>query len=182
MAQNRQPPLDGPRELRRSGSNIDDHLTCLGTKRSLPHGEIEQQSHGGPSAGPKPEPMTVPRGASRSNRRSIRVGSGRRADSFQAGHASSILVTRSSASLLVNSAFNVPKLFEHPDDKNSQAGHVYSMIIGARCAEAPCQIRLHGPSNRVCEVDQAASVPNSCPISKSGINLELDPLLGNGAN
>jgi hypothetical protein len=59
----------GPRKLRRSGSSIDDHLTCLGTKRSLPHGEIEQQSHAGPSAGPKPEPMTVPRGASRSNRR-----------------------------------------------------------------------------------------------------------------
>jgi hypothetical protein len=50
---------------------------------------------------------------------------------FQAGHASSILVTRSRALLLANSAFNVPKLFEHPDDKNNQAGHVYFMIISA---------------------------------------------------
>ena len=57
--------------------------------------QIEQQSHAGPFAGPKPESMRVPRGASRSNQRRIRVGSGRRADSFQAGHASSILVTRS---------------------------------------------------------------------------------------
>jgi hypothetical protein len=39
---------------------------------------------------------------------------------FQAGHASSILVTRSSASLLVNSLFSLPKLFEHPDEKNNQ--------------------------------------------------------------
>ena len=27
--------------------------------------------------------------------------------------------------------FSVPKLFEHSDDKNDQAGDVYSMIIGA---------------------------------------------------
>ena len=31
--------------------------------------QIEQQSHAGPFAGPKPESMTVPRGARRSNRR-----------------------------------------------------------------------------------------------------------------
>ena len=37
-----------------------------------------------------------------------------------AGHASSILVTRSEASLLVNSAFNGAKLFEHTDDQNNQ--------------------------------------------------------------
>jgi hypothetical protein len=37
---------------------------------------------------------------------------------FQAGHASSILVTRSRASLLVKPAFSVPRLFEHPGDKN----------------------------------------------------------------
>jgi hypothetical protein len=50
---------------------------------------------------------------------------------FQAGHASSILVTRSTSSLLVNSLLVWPKLFEHPDGKNDQAGHTYSMIIGA---------------------------------------------------
>jgi hypothetical protein len=49
---------------------------------------------------------------------------------FQAGHASSILVTRSRASLLVNAGFNVPKLFEYGDDKKNQAGHLYFMIIG----------------------------------------------------
>jgi hypothetical protein len=43
---------------------------------------------------------------------------------FQAGHASSILVTRSRAKLLVNFSFNVPELFERPDDKNNHAGHV----------------------------------------------------------
>jgi hypothetical protein len=48
---------------------------------------------------------------------------------FQAGHASSILVTRSIASPLVNSHFRWPELFEHADDKNSQAGHAHSMII-----------------------------------------------------
>ena len=59
----------------------------------------------------------------------IRGGASRRADSFQAGHASSILVTRSRASLLVNAGFNVPKLFEYGDDKKNQAGHLYFMII-----------------------------------------------------
>jgi hypothetical protein len=45
---------------------------------------------------------------------------------FQAGHASSILVTRSAASALVNSLSTVPKLlFEHPHDENNQAGHLY---------------------------------------------------------
>jgi hypothetical protein len=39
------------------------------------------------------------------------------AANFQAGHANSILVTRSRASLLVKSAFSVPRLFEHPDDR-----------------------------------------------------------------
>jgi hypothetical protein len=63
---------------------------------------------------------------------------------FQAGHASSILVTRSSASLLVNSPFALPQLFEQPDDKNNQAGHMYFMIIGASYTETPCQSRLLG--------------------------------------
>jgi hypothetical protein len=36
---------------------------------------------------------------------------------FQAGHASSILVTRSTAFALVRRTFAVPELFEHPDDK-----------------------------------------------------------------
>src|SRR5215204_7790222 len=49
-----------------------------------------------PFAGPKPESMMVPCGARRSGQ-SIRVGSSRRADSFQVGHTSSILVTRSNA-------------------------------------------------------------------------------------
>ena len=38
----------------------------------------------------------------------IRVGSGRRADSFQAGHAASILVTRSTAKALVRSPSACP--------------------------------------------------------------------------
>ena len=35
--------------------------------------------------------------------------------------------------------FQCAKLFEHPDDKNNQAGHLYFMIISARCTEVPCQ-------------------------------------------
>jgi hypothetical protein len=45
---------------------------------------------------------------------------------FQASHASSILVTRSRASYLVNGAFTAPELFEHGDDKNNHAGHLFS--------------------------------------------------------
>jgi hypothetical protein len=61
---------------------------------------------------------------------SHRPPAGAVAATFQAGHASSILVTRSRASLLVNAGFNVPKLFEYGDDKKNQAGHLYFMIIG----------------------------------------------------
>ena len=53
------------------------------------------------------------------------------------------VVTRSRASLLVKSAFNVPKLFEHRDDKNNQAGHLFFMIIGARPPYAPCHAGFH---------------------------------------
>jgi hypothetical protein len=56
--------------------------------------QIEQQSRAGPFAGPKPESMMLPCGARRSGQRPIRVGSRRRANSLQAGHAS---VTRSIA-------------------------------------------------------------------------------------
>ena len=38
--------------------------------------------------------------------------------------------------------FAVPKLFEHRDDKNNQAGHLSFMIISARCTEVPCQVAL----------------------------------------
>ena len=47
---------------RRRGCGV---LQETGAKRQ----QIEQQSHAGPFAGPKPERMTVPCGASRSNRR-----------------------------------------------------------------------------------------------------------------
>jgi hypothetical protein len=51
---------------------------------------------------------------------------------FQAGYASSILVTRSTAKGLVSSLLNMPKLFEHQHNKNDRAGYMYSMIIGPR--------------------------------------------------
>jgi hypothetical protein len=40
-------------------------------------------------------------------------------------------------------AFTAPKLFEHGDDKNNQAGHLFFMIIGARPPYAPCQAGFH---------------------------------------
>jgi hypothetical protein len=40
-------------------------------------------------------------------------------------------------------AFTAPKLFEHRDDKNNQAGHLFFMIIGARPTYAPCQAGFH---------------------------------------
>jgi hypothetical protein len=64
-------------------------------------------------------------------RQSGRLDEVRSGFAFQAGHASSILVTRSTSSLLVNSLLVWPNLFEHPDGKNDQAGHADSMIIGA---------------------------------------------------
>jgi hypothetical protein len=48
---------------------------------------------------------------------------------FQAGHASSILVTRSTTSFLVKCTFSLPNIFEYPGDNNDQAGHVHFMII-----------------------------------------------------
>jgi hypothetical protein len=46
--------------------------------------------------------------------------------------------------------FAVPKLFEHPDDKNNQAGHLSFMIISARCTEVPCQVALFELEIRLC--------------------------------
>jgi hypothetical protein len=74
---------------------------------------------------------------------------------FQAGHASSILVTRSTAKGLVSSLLNMPKLFEHQHNKNDRAGYIYSMIIGTRPTEVPCQAELHGPRIGLAEVDHA---------------------------
>jgi hypothetical protein len=86
---------------------------------------------------------------------------------FQAGHASSILVTRSTALLLVNSTLSVPNLFEHQDDKTNQAGHAHFMIIA--CDLSKCLVRqdFRSRESRYSEVDQARSVPNSCPIVMS---------------
>jgi hypothetical protein len=58
---------------------------------------------------------------------------------FQAGHASSILVTPLHIIAPSQLTFSVPGLFEHRDDKNNQAGHAYFMIIAARSPDVPCQ-------------------------------------------
>jgi hypothetical protein len=86
---------------------------------------------------------------------------------FQAGHAISILVTRSTASLLVRRTFAVPQLFEHSDNKTNQAGHVHFKIIAGDASKCLVRQDFMGPVSRVCEVDQAGSVPNSCPILTS---------------
>ncbi|MCE3276025.1 MAG: hypothetical protein K0R13_1880, partial [Propionibacteriaceae bacterium] len=57
----------------------------------------------GPFAGPKQESMRCSVQGGQTSRR-IRVGAGGRADSFTVGHASSILVTRSTAAFLVKVA------------------------------------------------------------------------------
>ena len=44
-------------------------------------------------------------------------------------------------------SFAMPKLFEHSDDKNSQAGHLYSMIIGVRATKVACQEGLQRHRN-----------------------------------
>jgi hypothetical protein len=61
----------------------------------------------------------------------------------------------------------VPELFEHPDDKTNQAGHVHFMIIARD--ESKCLVGrdFMGPASWVCEVDQAGSVPDFCPIVTS---------------
>ena len=41
--------------------------------------------------------------------------------------------------------FQSAKLFQHPDNKNNQAGHMYSMIIDLRSTEVPCQAPLLRP-------------------------------------
>jgi hypothetical protein len=59
----------------------------------------------------------------------------------------------------------MPKLFEHQHNKNDRAGYMYSMIIGTRPTEMPCQAGLHGPRIGLAEVDHARCrahfVPNT---------------------
>jgi hypothetical protein len=85
---------------------------------------------------------------------------------FQAGHASSILVTRSRASALVN-ALSAPKLFKHVDDKNNQAGHLFFMIIGARPPMRLVRRDFMSCESGGVKVDHVCSVPNSGPIVTS---------------
>jgi hypothetical protein len=58
----------------------------------------------------------------------------------------------------------VPELFEHADNKNNQAGHVDFLIILRDVSKCLVRQDFMGTASRVCEVDQAGSVPNSCPI------------------
>jgi hypothetical protein len=67
---------------------------------------------------------------------------------FQAGHASSILVTRSKASLLFTALLKVPKLFEQVDDKNGKAGHASSMIMSAAIYRSALSEVTFGPLMR----------------------------------
>jgi hypothetical protein len=97
----------------------------------------------------------------------IRVASGRRADSFQAGHASSILVTRSAASLLVNSVSLCPSY------SNTQMTKITRLVICIRDHRGASYQRLlvrrdfKGIETGAAEVDQTSSVPNSCPMLAS---------------
>ena len=101
--------------------------------------QIEQQPHAGPFAGPKPEPITVPRGASRSNRR---------AHPSRLGWARGILPSwpcefdsRHPLHIIAPSQikFQRVQVFEQSDNKNDWAGHPCFLIIGAQPAEVPCQ-------------------------------------------
>ena len=85
--------------------------------------QIEQQSHAGPFAGPKPESMMVSGGARRSDQQAHqrRLEQARRflpswSCEFDSRHPLR-------ASFLVNWDFQCAELFEQPDDKNIQAGH-----------------------------------------------------------
>jgi hypothetical protein len=87
--------------------------------------------------------MTVPRGASRSNRRAhpSRLGWARGflpswPCEFDSRHPLQSIAPS-------QCAFTAPELFEHADDKNNQAGHLFFMIIGARPTYAPCQAGFH---------------------------------------
>jgi hypothetical protein len=91
--------------------------------------------------------MTVPRGASRLSGGRIRVGSRGCADSFQAGHASSIFVTRSRAKCLVSatlvSAINIA------DTRHLifQAGHVRSTFFPGLADKCPCHTHFLRPQS-----------------------------------
>jgi hypothetical protein len=114
--------------------------------RSLRTEEIEQQQRAGPSAGPKPEPMMVPRGASRSNRRanpsSLSWARGFLPSwscEFDSRHPLHIIVPSQghlqSARHIRTSGHN-----------NDQAGHAASMIMSARSTELSCPATF-GPTN-----------------------------------
>jgi hypothetical protein len=115
-----------------------------------------------PLAGHYPRRMPVIQGQLRAVQMTHRPPAGAVAATFQAGHASSILVTRSIASFLVRSTLSLPNIFEHPGDNNDQAGHVHFMIIAGD--ESKCLVGrdFMRPASWVCDVDQAGSVPNSC--------------------
>jgi hypothetical protein len=106
-------------------------------------------SRAGPFAGPKPEPMTVPRGATRSNWRThpSRLGWARGflpswSCEFDSRHPLNIITPS-------QSTFECAKLFEQTDDKNDKAGRASSMIMGARSTELPCQGLLFGSPIRL---------------------------------
>jgi hypothetical protein len=85
---------------------------------------------------------------------------------FQAGHASSILVTRSTSSRLVNSPFQRAQIFEHSGDNNEQAGHAHSMIIGARVPKCLVNLEFTGRESELITADP-------CPI-RAQIHTSVD--------
>jgi hypothetical protein len=131
------------RQRRRDGNAAGVVAAACFGRPEQEDSKIEQQPHAGPFAGPKPEPMTVPRGASRSNRRAhpsrLRWARGFLPSwscEFDSRHSLQIIAPS-------QRAFTALKLFEHGDDKNNQAGHLFFMIIGARPPYAPCQAGFH---------------------------------------
>jgi hypothetical protein len=74
------PPLNDPGSFGDPGLAIDVHLTVPPHEEVATAGSKSNTSRAGPFPGPKPEPMTVPRGARRSNRRAhpSRLGQARR--------------------------------------------------------------------------------------------------------
>ena len=129
--------------------------------------QIEQQSHAGPFPGPKPESMTVLRGARRSGQKA-HPSQLRWACGFLPSWSCEFDSRRPLQSIAPSQpSFTVPKLFEHGDDKNNHAGHLFFMIISTIYQKCLVRRDFMSCQSGGVKVDHACYVPNSCPIATS---------------
>jgi hypothetical protein len=153
------PRRSRPSDRRPSDVPPDEEVATAGSKSN--------SSRAGPFAGPKPEPMTVPRGATRSNRRAhpSRLGWARGfLPSWPCEFDSRHPLHSIAPSQVSFSAF---KLFEQSDNKKCWAGRPVFHDIGNDLPKCLCQPGFRGANRDRLKLITRDAVPNSCPMLRS---------------